>query len=487
VILRGAARTSGVTRGRLDTWSIPEQRSAPEDQKLSSLAEPQESAERTRAVDRVTLLLLASDIGALAAVAAFASLSPVKLALFGMAVLGIFAAWSLYDSRLTLSIVDDLPRITLSVITMTALVSMTANFDAADPQKRLFVGMAVLVTIVCGRTLAYGLIRLARRRGWVTYRTVIIGTGPIAARIGRVLEQHPEHGLRVVGYLGPRSESSLVPADRLLAEDCHDLERVSVGSGATVIVTTLSGVSADDVLDALRTRDPRRPCTLFLVPPLHEMMHRQGSERVRDVPLIRMRKPMLSVLPWRLKRAFDVVASLLLLILVSPVLAVVALAVRWETKGTILFRQERVGRGGHPFTLLKFCSLRPATDEESSQLWSVSHDDRLGRVGRWIRKTSLDELPQLINVLRGDMSLVGPRPERPFFVEQFSAEIMGYALRHRVRPGLTGWAAVNGLRGDTSIEDRVHFDNAYIDNWSLWLDLKVLAQTVVAVLGRRGA
>ena len=487
MMLRGSVKAAGSSARRTGAPAIPEQRTALEDQPLPGALEPQESAEVSRAVDRVTLLLLASDIAALAAVAVLAGLSPLKLALFGLAIVGIFAAWSLYDSRLTLSVVDDLPRIVLSVVVMTALVSMTANVDAADPQRRLFVGGAVLVMIVCGRTVVYGAIRLARRRGWVTYRTVIVGTGPVAARVGRVLDEHPEHGLRVVGFVGPRSESSPVAVERLLAQDCRDLEDVLARSRATVVVTTLSGVSADEVLDALRTRDPRRSCTLFLVPPLHEMMHRQATERVRDVPVIRLRRSMLSVLPWRVKRAFDVVVSSLLLILVGPVLAVVACAVRWETRGAVLFRQVRVGRGGNPFTLLKFCSLRPATDDESSQLWSVSHDGRLGPVGRWIRKTSLDELPQLVNVLRGDMSLVGPRPERPFFVEQFSKEIMGYGLRHRVRPGLTGWAAVNGLRGDTSIEDRVHFDNAYIDNWSLWLDLKVLAQTVVAVLGRRGA
>jgi lipopolysaccharide/colanic/teichoic acid biosynthesis glycosyltransferase len=152
----------------------------------------------------------------------------------------------------------------------------------------------------------------------------------------------------------------------------------------------------------------------------------------------------------------------------------------------VLFRQERVGQNGELFTLLKFRSLRPATAQESGQLWSVKDDDRMGPVGRFIRKTSLDELPQLLNVLRGHMSIIGPRPERPFFVEQFVREHRCYALRHRVRPGLTGWAAVNGLRGDTSIEDRVYFDNAYIDNWSLWLDIKIVFRTLGAVVAGRG-
>jgi lipopolysaccharide/colanic/teichoic acid biosynthesis glycosyltransferase len=148
----------------------------------------------------------------------------------------------------------------------------------------------------------------------------------------------------------------------------------------------------------------------------------------------------------------------------------------------VLFRQERIGRGALPFTMLKFRSLTPSSEHESRVRWSISADDRLGPVGRLLRLSSLDELPQLINVLRGDMSLVGPRPERPFFVEQFQRLYGGYADRHRVPAGITGWAQIHGLRGDTSIEERVRFDNYYIENWSLGLDLKIIIRTVGSML-----
>jgi len=183
------------------------------------------------------------------------------------------------------------------------------------------------------------------------------------------------------------------------------------------------------------------------------------------------------------KRGMDVVGALVGLLLTLPVLLVVALAVRIEGGPGVIFRQQRVGQHGRLFTLYKLRSLRPVGDEGDLR-WNIDHDSRLGAVGRFIRATSIDELPQLVNVLVGDMSLVGPRPERPYFVEQFSREIPGYADRHRVPVGLTGLAVVEGLRGDTSIADRARVDNAYAECWSLWLDVEVLLRTVTHLVRR---
>ena len=168
-------------------------------------------------------------------------------------------------------------------------------------------------------------------------------------------------------------------------------------------------------------------------------------------------------------------------------MAAVALGVRLEGGPGIIFRQVRVGLDGRPFTMLKFRSLRPADDLESQTMWNVSQDHRMGPVGKIIRATSLDELPQLVNVIRGDMSVVGPRPERPHFVKEFTSRIPRYTGRHRVPAGLTGLAAVHGLRGDTSIDDRTMLDNYYIENWSLWLDVKVLLQTVSSAVSHPGS
>ena len=160
---------------------------------------------------------------------------------------------------------------------------------------------------------------------------------------------------------------------------------------------------------------------------------------------------------------------------------------RLETGRGVIFRQERVGRDGVPFELMKFRSLKPIDETESQTNWNISHDNRVGPVGRFLRKTSLDELPQLFNILRGDMSLVGPRPERPHFVAQFGELYTGYADRHRVPSGLTGWAQIHGLRGNTPIDQRARFDNFYIENWTLWLDIKIILRTVVSVFTKPGS
>ena len=188
---------------------------------------------------------------------------------------------------------------------------------------------------------------------------------------------------------------------------------------------------------------------------------------------------------WRVKRVVDILVSGLAILVIAPLLLLLAAAVRLDGGPGILFRQERVGVDGRHFDVLKFRSMRPVDDTESATNWSIAQDDRVSRLGRFLRMTSLDELPQLFNILRGDMSLVGPRPERPYFVDQFRGLYPSYEARHRVPSGLTGWAQVHGLRGDTSIADRARFDNYYIENWSLWLDLKIMLRTVSSVL--RGA
>ncbi|WP_282794780.1 sugar transferase [Streptomyces sp. CC224B] len=187
------------------------------------------------------------------------------------------------------------------------------------------------------------------------------------------------------------------------------------------------------------------------------------------------------------KRALDVVVSAALLLLAAPVLLVCALLLRTLEGPGVVFRQERVGMGGRRFTLLKFRTHRPADPQEAATRWSVADEDRISPYCRFLRRTSLDELPQLWNVLRGDMSLVGPRPERPYFVDRFSQQFPDYARRHRMPVGITGLAQIHGLRGDTSIEDRCRFDNAYIDGWSFWQDLCILLRTLGCLVRHTGS
>jgi lipopolysaccharide/colanic/teichoic acid biosynthesis glycosyltransferase len=210
-----------------------------------------------------------------------------------------------------------------------------------------------------------------------------------------------------------------------------------------------------------------------------------GTDNIWGLPLVPLRQPITHTWSRRAKRLIDIVVSGLMLLFLAPLMAAVALAVRWDLGPGVIFKQERIGLDGHAFTVRKFRSMKHLPDGETSP-WSVKDDRRFGRVGLFIRRFSLDEVPQLFNVFLGDMSLVGPRPERPEFADQFAVEFPRYGDRHRVKVGLTGLAAVEGLRGDTSIEDRAYFDNLYIENWSLWLDTKILVRTFVTVLRGTG-
>jgi lipopolysaccharide/colanic/teichoic acid biosynthesis glycosyltransferase len=187
------------------------------------------------------------------------------------------------------------------------------------------------------------------------------------------------------------------------------------------------------------------------------------------------------------KRLLDVLVAGTLLLLVSPLLLVCAVVLRLTDGPGVVFRQERIGKDGRPFTLLKFRTHRPVDEHESATRWSVANERQMSWFCRFLRRTSLDELLQLWNVFWGDMSLVGPRPERPYFVAKFSQTYPGYAARHRMQTGITGLAQIHGLRGDTSIEDRARFDNAYIDNWSLWQDVCILARTAAALVRPTGS
>lgn len=217
----------------------------------------------------------------------------------------------------------------------------------------------------------------------------------------------------------------------------------------------------------------------------HTAPHGYGARHLAGFPCT----PLLPPPPPRTpgKRTLDVIVSAVLLLLAAPVLTACAAAVRWADGPGVIFRQERIGKDGRPFTLLKFRTLRPADSHEATIRWNIADEPRMSRVCRFLRRTSLDELPQLWNVFRGDMSMVGPRPERPHFVAEFTRLHPGYAARHRVPAGVTGLAQIHGLRGDTSIEDRCRFDNAYIDNWSLWQDVCILLRTGGALVRLTGS
>jgi exopolysaccharide biosynthesis polyprenyl glycosylphosphotransferase len=244
------------------------------------------------------------------------------------------------------------------------------------------------------------------------------------------------------------------------------------------VIVAFGAMRERQLIEVLRAAEDL-PVAVYCVPRFFELRvprERARTDEIWGIPLTRLTPTGPKVLERHAKRALDLLTASAAVVVLAPVLACAALAVRLSSPGPILLRQDRVGQGGRLFPLLKFRSMMENNDSDTA--WSVLHDDRVTRVGRFLRRTSLDELPQLFNIIRGEMSLVGPRPERPHFVDEFSAVIPRYRDRLRVPAGLTGWAQVHGLRGDTSILERVRFDNAYIENWSLWLDLVIIARTL---------
>jgi exopolysaccharide biosynthesis polyprenyl glycosylphosphotransferase len=439
-------------------------------------------------VNAVAVLLLAVDVGALAVGLAAAPPSPAGWAAATSAtLLGVRASSRLYRRRLWLSWLHDLPRSAAATMTAFALLTCAVLVTGQDEATTTSVQWTVVVAAAAGepaRLAVFALGRWCRRRLGRCDRTIVVGAGKVGVDLAATMARHPEFGLRPVGFVD--SEPSLDLADlpvELLAEDlAAAITRLRVGT----VVLAFSHARESPVVDAAIAAH-RLGCTVLVVPRMYEL-HQDGPdiERVCSFPLIRLSTAPTTRPSWWVKRALDVALAAVALVVLSPVIGLCALAVLVESGRPVIFRQVRVGMDDRPFLLYKIRSMRRGAVDDSQSRWSVAGDSRVGPVGRLLRRTSLDELPQLWNILRGDMSIVGPRPERPGFVRQFSSIHELYWARHRVPTGLTGLAQVHGLRGDTSIADRSRYDNYYIANWSLWLDLKIVVLTMGELLFRWG-
>jgi exopolysaccharide biosynthesis polyprenyl glycosylphosphotransferase len=415
------------------------------------------------------------------------SLSVRSTLLLGLLTLSLYAAGGHYRAKVAPSLLDEMPGLVGRALVAGAITTSVWIFNDIAVQERPVYGAIVFSLLaLAGRGLCYPVMRRHRISASAGRTTVIVGCGHVGNQLASTLVEHLEYGLKPIGFID--SEPLVSPDERNLPllGGVDSLTRVLVKHNVQCVIVAFTTSRESVMVDVLRTCDRLR-CEIFLVPRFYELHgSSRDTELVWGIPLTRLRRASYRSLMWRAKRAFDVVFATVAMVLLSPLFAVCALAVRLEGGPGVIFRQERVGVDGQPFTILKFRSLKPADDKEAAQRWSITGDPRLGPVGKVLRNLSLDELPQLWNVVRGDMSLVGPRPERPAFVHEFARQFPRYVARHRVPAGLTGWAQVNGLRGDTDIADRAMFDNFYIENWSMWTDVKILVRTVAQVVGRRG-
>jgi exopolysaccharide biosynthesis polyprenyl glycosylphosphotransferase len=422
--------------------------------------------------------LVLADAGAMVlAMAVAGSWTPPGWIYAGGALLSL-AISGAYRPKVSLHLLNELPSLfqRLAVPAVLLVPLAMAGLDRA-------VYVQVLLTIAglgLARALTYAAVRRARRRGRLNETTVIVGAGGLAITLARLMAEHPEHGLKPIGFMDNLSEENLLPLPYL--GRVEELESALADFDVQHVVVAYGRVREADWVSILRTAI-RNGVEVHIVPRFFDVgvtPAGMAADQIWGIPLCRVRQSALRRTAWRAKRVFDVTCASVALLVSAPVAAVIALAVRLSSPGPVLFRQRRIGQDGREFELLKFRSMHVHHDGSTS--WTATSSDQT-TVGRWLRRTSLDELPQLWNVLRGDMSLVGPRPERPHFVDLFREEIPGYWDRHRLPVGLTGWAQVHGLKGDdTSLDERARFDNVYVESWSLWLDVVVLLRTVATVV-----
>ncbi|MGY1743076.1 MULTISPECIES: exopolysaccharide biosynthesis polyprenyl glycosylphosphotransferase [unclassified Blastococcus] len=434
--------------------------------------------------------LVALDTAALALPAAWLGLDRAVVPLVVVTLL-VLAAGGAYRPRITLSALDEAPRLLPRLGLGLLLVAPFASLAGGDPALAVHALWAVPCFVV-GRGLGYAAIRSARRHRLVEEPTLVVGGGRLGMDLLATMQEHPELGLRGVGFLSGGSPLD----DREPLGRMDDLDLVLDTYGVRKVVVAYGPTREAELVGLVRSA-ALRDIEVYVVPRFFDVGTAAGGPDVEDlwgIPLHRMRRAALRQGVWRVKRLIDVVVSGTALTLLSPLLLLLAGAVRLSGPGPVLFRQPRTGHDGEQISILKFRTLRVAAPEQ--------HPDRLGsggstrstmharqidveqrktRIGNLLRRTSLDELPQLWNILRGDMSLVGPRPEECTYAAQFADTVYGYRDRHRLAVGLTGWAQVHGLRGETSIEERARFDNSYIEHWSLWRDVVILVRTVGAV------
>ena len=396
------------------------------------------------------------------------------------AIFGLYAPKRVSGRREEISNIIKANSIGLLIFTLVLFMGSKNYYMYHFSRKLVFIfyGMDIVLTILERNVIRY-ILRLMRAKGYNQKHILLIGYSRAAeSYIDRVLA-NPEWGYNIRGILDDNMERGFEYKGIKVIGTIENLELILEMNVLDEIAITLSIKEYERLERIVNDCERSGVHTKFIPDYNHVVPTVPHIEDLQGLPIINIRYVPLTLLHRALsKRIVDIIGSLVGIILFSPIMLVVAILIKLTDKGPIIFAQERVGLHNKPFKMYKFRSMAVEPPQKEAKKWTTKNDPRVTAIGRFIRKTSLDELPQFFNIFMGDMSLVGPRPERPFYVEKFRDEIPHYMIKHQVRPGLTGWAQVNGYRGDTSIEKRIDHDLYYIENWSMGFDFKILFLTV---------
>ena len=364
---------------------------------------------------------------------------------------------------------------TLGVLVLVAIMTFVFRDHVYSRLVIVLFWAESIVAVSLSRAVFRELFRFARRHGFNQRYAIVVGGGEPAAEVLRVLRRRPDVGIGVLGMLSDKRD---VPDNVRWLGGIEDVRAVLDRQQVDIVFIALPHADYSRITTVLHGIGDD-PVAIHLVPHVFGLPSlRGGVEEFETVPFIHLRESPLYGWNRVLKRAFDLGGAALALTLAAPVMLAIVAALKLTSPGPVLYRQERMGVDGRRFRMLKFRTMQVDAEAQTGPVWATADDPRRTWLGAFLRRWSLDELPQLLNVLRGEMSLVGPRPERPSFVEEFRRRVPGYMLRHKVKAGITGWAQINGWRGNTSIERRIECDLYYIERWSLGFDLRILIQTL---------
>lgn len=393
----------------------------------------------------------------------------------------LYNTFDLYSSKRTAKTIYEIFNIikanTVGLLAVMVVLYAINIPDFSRGMVGVFYGINIVAESLMRKSVRYGLRRM-RRKGYNVKHILLVGYSRAGEEYINKIKANPEWGYEVCGILDDHVPVGAVYKGVRVTGEIDTLQTVLTDNQLDEIGITLS-LSDYDRLEAIVKLCEKSGVHTKFIPDYNSVIpSRPYLEDLDGLAVVNIRRvPLNNMANMLIKRLVDIAGALAAIVLCSPFMLTAAIAVKVTSRGPLIFKQERVGLHNKPFQMYKFRSMEVQSDAEEKKGWTVKNDPRVTKVGRLLRSTSIDELPQLFNVLKGDMSMIGPRPERPLFVEKFREEIPRYMIKHQVRPGITGWAQVNGYRGDTSIKKRIEYDLYYIENWSMAFDMKILFLT----------